>query len=680
LRRRLISIGSVIVAVAALALVLYNATLVDRRAPTIARVSLSASANGDPGLAQTVTAIDIEFSEPVDHGSVERRFRIDPYVAGTISWDGSTAIFSPSAKLPQDTAFAVFVDPGFEDLAGNAATTGLEAWAFRTVGSPQVLTVDPGDATDGVPVDTPITITFDRLMDTSAVEAAIAIEPAASFLAAWSGQSVTLTVESPLAYGTEYTVRVGTGASDTDGNRLRATHETRFTTVAAGLGIRSTVPAAGVAGVSVQTPVAVAFDGPIEPATAQEALQITPPVSGTIELLAAASDAEPRPSPDATDPDATILVFRPAQPLAPHTTYTVTLNPVVAPLGSPDEVAAGRTWTFTTGQPATSGQNQIAFFSDRAGVRNVWLMNPDGSNARQLTAELVPVSSFDVTADGSRVAWAAGGAIRVMAIDGSDQRTLTTDGRFEYGARFSPDGRSLLVGRRDAAGEDSGYWLVPLETGAGDERQILPLGAPPLGSVELGGDGIDAGEGLPVWAIRAAFSSDGRHLALTVADGHVRLLDLDATDDPGTEVLRAAAGGPVWSDDLGAFLVVGQAGDEAVDGLHAVRPDGTRTRLFDAVGTVAVAGDGRVAVLLRDGEVTRVATGHPGTSGGPRTLTTDAGLADRWPVFAPDGASVLFGRVVVGGGTASQGIWTVDVTSGSLTRLTTDGAYPRWLP
>jgi hypothetical protein len=681
LRRRVISIGSVLVAVAALALVLYNATLVDRRAPTIERVSLSATANGDPGLAQTVTAIDIEFSEPVDQGSVERRFRIAPYVAGTLTWNRSSVIFSPSAKLPQDTEFRVFVDPGFVDLAGNAASAGLEAWAFRTVGLPQVLTVDPPAAADGIAVDAPVTITFDRLMDTSAVEAAIDVAPDVPFRAAWSGQAVTLTFDRPLAFGTDYTLRVGTDASDTDGNRLGAAFESAFSTVNAGLGIRAIVPAAGVAGVSVRTPIAIVFDGPIEPSTVQNAIQITPPVDGDLALVSEIDDREPRPSPDVGEADPTVLVFRPTQPLAAHTTYTVTLEDVVAPLGAPDEVAAGRTWTFTTGQPATSGQNQIAFFSDRSGVRNVWLMNPDGSNARQLTTELVPVASFDVTTDGAQVAWSAGGVVKVMGIAGTDERTLTSDGRFEYGARFTPDGRSLLVARRDAAGQDLGLWLVPLDATAGDEQQVLPTGAPPLGSVELGGEVVDT-EGQPVWAARTAFSGDGQAIAATLADGSVWLLDLATPAGPGLDTGIVASSAPAWSASDGEFLVVGRRDGEAIDGLYALRPAESEAvmRYFDAAGSVATTGEGRVAVLVREGDITRVATTFAGAGAGPRVLTNDDGLVDRWPAFAPDGRSVLFGRLSSGAAATSQGIWSIDIATGALARLTTDGAYPRWLP
>jgi hypothetical protein len=681
LRRRVISIGSVLVAVAALALVLYNATLVDRRAPTIERVALSAVANGDPGLAQTVTSIDIEFSEPVDQDSVERRFRIDPYVAGTLTWSGSRAIFSPSIKLPQDTEFRVFVDQGFADLAGNVATAGLEAWTFRTVGLPQVLAVDPADAADGVSIDAPVTITFDRLMDTSAVEAAIEVEPPVPFRATWSGQAVTLTFDQQLAFGTDYALRVGTGASDTDGNRLRAPFESGFSTLNAGLGIRATVPAAGVAGVSVRTPIAVIFDGPIEPSTVENAIQITPPVQGGLELVAEPDDRQPRPSPDAGDPDPTVLVFRPAQPLAAHTTYTVTLEDVVAPLGAPDEVAAGRTWTFTTGQPPTSGQNQIAFLSDRGGVRNVWLMNPDGSNARQLTTALVPVVSFDVTADGAQVTWSAGGAVRVMGIGGGDERMLTAEGGFEYGARFTPDGRSLLLARRDAAGADLGLWLVPLDPAVGDEEQVLAFGAPPLGSVEIGGDVADTA-GQPVWAARTAFSGDGRWIAATVADGTVRLLDLSAAPATAIDTGITSASGPAWSPADGEFLVVGRRAGDPADGLYAIRTGAAEpvARYFDAAGSVAATADGRVAVLLPDGELTRVATTFAGVGAGPRPLTDDADLADRWPAFAPDGRLVLFGRVSAGATAASQGIWAADVATGTLSRLTTDGAYPRWLP
>ena len=104
--RRLISVISASVALAALGFVLINATTVDRRPPVVQAITLSATA-GDPQVAQTLTAIDIEFSEPVRPETAEPRFHIDPPVDGAFAWNGSTAIFTPSRKLPSNTSFTL---------------------------------------------------------------------------------------------------------------------------------------------------------------------------------------------------------------------------------------------------------------------------------------------------------------------------------------------------------------------------------------------------------------------------------------------------------------------------------------------------------------------------------------------------------------------------------------------
>ncbi|HEV8490011.1 MAG TPA: Ig-like domain-containing protein [Candidatus Limnocylindrales bacterium] len=681
MRRRVISLGSLLLAVVALGLVLVNATLVDRRAPGVARISLSAAADGDGTLAQTVTSIDIQFSEPVKPGSVERRFRLVPYVAGTISWDGSTAIFTPSEKLPEDTAFTVLIAEGFEDLAGNVAPAGVE-WAFRTVGPPVIASTDPLDGADGVPVDATVTITFDRLMDTEAVESALRIEPAAELRPTWSGQALALTFTRPLQFGTSYTVTIDATAADTSGSQLRAAYETHFSTVAAGLGVDRVVPADGVAGVGVGTPIAVTFDGPIDPTTIGEALLITPPVPGRAEAIALPSDAGPRAGPDASPSPATVLVFRPADPLASHTTYTVSLAPVVSRLDAPGQVAAGRTWTFTTGQPAVSGQNQIAFLSARSGVRNVWLMNPDGSNQRQLTTELVPVAGFDVSADGDQLAWSAAGTIRTRRMDGGDGRTITEGDSFEYAPRFSPDQRSLLVARRDGAGLDLGYWLLPLDATAEGARQILATGAPALGSTAVVGDGVGPTEGVLPWAAQAAFDPAGRRVLITTGRGDVRLVDLEPAE-PGLAIVDTglvAVAGPAWSTAEGRFVVAGRGAGDAVDAIHGVSPDGTTVRLVAGGGTVAVAPDGLLAFVVPDPSgTTRLAIARS-TDAGPRIITPAGILSDRSPAFAPDRRLVVFARVRGDETVVSAGIWVIDTATDRLSPLTTDGAYPRWLP
>jgi hypothetical protein len=673
----------VAVAVLVLGLVLYNATLVDRRAPGIARVTLSAPA-GDDRVGQSQTAIDIEFSEPVRTATVEQRFRIDPYVAGGFTWDGTIAIFTPSTKLPADTEFTVSVEPGFEDLVGNVAATGLDAWTFRTVGPPTVADVVPADGTQGMGVDDPLTIRFDRLMDTGSVESAIHVDPPVSLRPAWSGDSLRLTFEPALRFGTTYTLTIGTAAVDTGGTHLREPFITRFSTVAAGLTVLGTIPRDGVAGVSVRTSIAIRFDAPIDPATAADAIRVTPAVTGDVRVVSVPDDLTAPGLPTARPESANVLVFTPSGPLAANTTYSITLGSVVARRSDPGQVAAGRTWKFTTGAPSSSGQNQVAYLSARSGVRNVWLMNPDGTNQRQLTTEFVPVSAFDATADGRTIAYSAGGVVSLASVDGGNTRRLTADGTFEYAPRFTPDGRSLLVGRRGGDGTDLGYWLVPLPGTDGSTRQVAASGAPALGSAAIAGDGFPGGGGTDGWNPRSAFDPTGRYLLLVTSGGVVALIDLQAgagaSPPPPVPREMSSDAAAAWSPTAGAFLVAGR--DASGAAVRAITPDGSVTQLpgTDGATGVAIAPTGMAVATLRAPGAAHASLLVLPADGPPRPLPGTEGLDERWPDFSPDAASIVVGRASSDDPTLGGGIWLIDPSTGGAVQLSTDGAYARFIP
>ncbi|MGD0861242.1 MAG: Ig-like domain-containing protein [Candidatus Limnocylindrales bacterium] len=664
------------------ATVLYTATSIDRVPPTY-QIKLSSTEPGT-GLALTLTTIDVSFSERVKEDIARNAFSISPPVDGSYQWQGTTLIFTPSGKLPLATTFKVQMAPGVQDLAGNAQGKGQDL-TFTTVGAPKVTSVVPARGAAAVPVDATIEITFDRLMDTQKVLAGLKIEPNIPYTAAWNGPVLAITPKDQLSFATTYSVEVDEPAVDTDGTPLSA-YQTSFTTVGIGLHVSALIPAPNVAGVSIQTPIAVIFDGPIDPTTVSDAISLTPPVSGSTQVATLPDDRpatiQPTESPSAAASSAgsgdNVLVFTPDAPLAAHTTYSVSMSSGVRRTNG--EAASAESWSFTTGEPTSSALNQIVFLSNRGGVANVWLMNPDGSNQREVTAELVPVSGFDISGDGSTIAYGAGGQVKRMKMDGTNLQVLTAPGAFEYAPKFTPDGTALIVARRDATGADLGYWRIPLVTGA-DSKQIAPDGAPGLGSVTLQGDGLTGSPGEPSWAPRVAFSADGNiMLVVRGLDGEVELVDVTGANPP-VQLGLTGDSQPIWDQQDGAFYVVATSDGGASWSLWRVSTSGATARIAPAVGDLAISVEGGLASVVKSSDgSTHIAYSVSAGSASSSVLTNDPIWSDGSPSFSPDGSLIVFGRFETASPTTSDGIWIIGPNGTDLTNLATDGAYPRWMP
>ncbi|HEV8516868.1 MAG TPA: Ig-like domain-containing protein [Candidatus Limnocylindrales bacterium] len=665
---RQVRVGAILIALAALLLMLASATLIDRRSPGVERVSISRTT--ESGLALTHAALDIEFSEPVVQRTAEVRLRISPAVDGSLSWDGErTLIFTPNDRFPLATEFRVWLERGFADRAGNVAERASDPFIFHTVDLPALASSDPADEGRDIPVDATVSLTFDRLMDTQRTAAAVRLDPARPLVTAWRGTTLLISPQGGLAPGTRYRLTVEGSAADGDGNELGRPIVIDFATLAAGLEATALIPADGSAGVSPSGPIAIRFDRPIETDAAAGAVRLTPEVSGRVSLEAPVVDV------GGVGPGApTLLVFRPDAPLAPSTTYTVALQAgVVHALGG-GETAAARSWSFTTGSGLEPPQNQILFLSSRAGPRNVWAMNPDGTNARQLTAELGPVTSYDVTADGGRLVFAAGGVVASLSLPDGRRTVLTGPDVAEYAPRLLPDGTQVVVGRRErATGRDLGSWLVAID-GGGSARQLLPDGAPPLGSTASSGLPDPDGREAP-WSLLPAVSADGELALLTGADTELRQVRLDDAAATLTGLLEPA-GRPVWLASAGGFLVPARRERDGATGTWLIPRHGSISAgppVRDAIGA------GRGGIVGLDAPAGRHVTYLAGLGSEPTVLTSDE-LLDRQPSLSPGGDEVVFARVSVERPEVSAGIWAVAIEGGDPRQLSADGSDPRWLP
>ena len=101
------------------------------------------------------------------------------------------------------------------------------------------------------------------------------------------------------------------------------------------------------------------------------------PVSGKIQVQSLPSDLAPEPSPSGESPapssgsgGGNVLVFTPDSPLAAHTTYEVNLGGGIR--RTDGEASSTESWTFTTGEPPATAQNQIVFLSPRDRVARMF--------------------------------------------------------------------------------------------------------------------------------------------------------------------------------------------------------------------------------------------------------------------------------------------------------------------
>ena len=675
-----VGIGAII-----LAGVLYLASTVDGRAPTVAQIGLTQPLPDEPSRALTTTSIEVTFTEPVRLESAVDAISIEPAVEGSVSWSGTVMIFTPGEPLDLATSYVVSIATGVEDLAGNPMTEEPDPFTFETAGPPEVVETEPTDGDTDVPLEAPIEVRFSTLMDTASVEAALRLRPAFQHEIRWSGQLLEIVPTEPLQPEADYTVVIGEDAFDVSGVALGGPFLISFRTLAPGLEGSLLVPSDGTDGIAPTSPIAVIFDRPIDPdSLSDDVLTLTPAVAGSIELVDEFGDTPITPE------EGRVLRFSPSGPLPANTTFEVVLASGVTGL-SGGGLVEPISWTFTTGAPPATLSNQITFLTDRAGVSNLWAMNVDGTAAHQLSTELTPVLDYAVSPDGSSFVVGDGRRLIMVDADGSNRRTLTEDGFLEFDVTYAPNGQKLAFARADAAsGRGLGIWERPL---AGDAEPIeLPPDAVATGSPTGSGEATEA----PSWLRAPRYAPDGEAVAFVDPTGFVGIVEL-ATDSV-TRVRYEAQAPPVWRPDGSAILVTGRAAQRARETPDLVAPigplepgSGTRVGLLERSGTgvvatpfgegarmAAVASDGRIAYLGQGGSLRITdAASRPGTAsaqlGGERISAA---------AFAPGEDAIV---VVVLPADAEEpvgegSIERIELDGDGRDVLANDGWRPTWLP
>jgi hypothetical protein len=210
----------------------------DITAPTVISTD---PANAAIGVALN-KKVSATFSEVMDSLSTTTSFTLvnttlgGAAVNGSVSYSGTTVVFSPTVNLAANTTYTGTITTGAKDVTGNALA-GKYVWNFTTSGDvtpPTVIATDPLDAATGIALDKKVTATFSEAMNSSTINSTSFLlkqgANAISGTVSYSGTTATFTPSANLAASTTYTATITTGAKDVAGNSLVNNYVWSFTT------------------------------------------------------------------------------------------------------------------------------------------------------------------------------------------------------------------------------------------------------------------------------------------------------------------------------------------------------------------------------------------------------------------------------------------------------------------
>jgi serine/threonine protein kinase/Tol biopolymer transport system component len=150
--------------------------------------------------------------------------------------------------------------------------------------------------------------------------------------------------------------------------------------------------------------------------------------------------------------------------LALQASYNVNLW--LAPGG---DAARARTIAPNAEVPAWTPDGRIVFMSNASGNGDIWVMNPDGTGARQLTFDQNNDSLPDVAPDGRSIVFitnrSVGWSIWLMNADGSNQRELVRNvAQYAHPHFVAADPQSVYYTSFDQSGANY-IWRVPVAGG-----------------------------------------------------------------------------------------------------------------------------------------------------------------------------------------------------------------------
>jgi Ice-binding-like/Bacterial Ig-like domain len=266
-------------------------------------------------------------------------------VAGTVTYSGVTATFTPAATLAFGVTYTATITTGAMAQAGIPLAANY-VWTFTTITPPpMVIGTVPLNGATGVPLNQVLSATFSEAMNcaslTSPAATFVVTGPGAAAVAgtvSCAGAVANFTAAANLAVNTVYTATITTGAQDLAGTPLGANYVWTFRTVPAPTPptVISTVPVNLSTNVPTNQALSATFSVAMNPATIS-ATTFTLAGPGGVAVTGVVTYV----------PAGSVATFIPAANLAPSTLYTATITTGAEDLAG-TALTVNYVWTFTT--------------------------------------------------------------------------------------------------------------------------------------------------------------------------------------------------------------------------------------------------------------------------------------------------------------------------------------------
>ncbi len=300
-------------------------------------------ANAETGVSRN-RVISVTFNEEMNPATITpTTFTLvlnNVPVAGTISFSGKTARFTPTASLAANQTYVGRMTTFAKDLKGNALQSDF-IWSFSTGANllPLVVDTDPANSATGVVLNKIVSGTFNTPMDATTINATtFTVSQGTTAVAgtvSYSGNVAVFTPTLPFAPNTIYTGTITNGAKNVAGESLASNYVWSFTTgTVVAPSVTATDPTNAAFGVPLNKIVSATFSTPMDPLT----------INGTTFTLRQGTIAIA----GAITYSGNIAVFTPTLPFAPNTVYTGTITTGAKNLAGV-ALANNFVWSFTTG-------------------------------------------------------------------------------------------------------------------------------------------------------------------------------------------------------------------------------------------------------------------------------------------------------------------------------------------